>query len=77
MADPVSHGWETTLTHSLPTYSDLIVTLHLKFATLVGHSARAGDIATLKVYPGAPHGVKVTHIYRFNDDLLTFVKGLR
>ena len=33
--------------------------------------------ATLKVYPGAPHGLTVTHKDQFNDDLLTFVKGLR
>ena len=32
--------------------------------------------ATLKVYPGAPHGLTVTHKDKFNDDLLTFVKGL-
>ena len=33
--------------------------------------------AMLKVYPGAPHGLTVTHRDRFNDDLLAFVKGLR
>ena len=32
--------------------------------------------STLKVYPGAPHGLTVTHKDKFNDDLLTFVKGL-
>jgi non-heme chloroperoxidase len=32
--------------------------------------------STLKVYPGAPHGLTVTHREKFNDDLLTFVKGL-
>lgn len=32
--------------------------------------------AALKVYPGAPHGLTVTHKDKFNDDLLTFVKGL-
>ncbi len=32
--------------------------------------------ATLKVYPGAPHGLTVTHKGKFNDDLLTFVKSL-
>jgi non-heme chloroperoxidase len=32
--------------------------------------------ATLKVYPGAPHGLTVTHKDKFNDDLLSFAKGL-
>jgi non-heme chloroperoxidase len=32
--------------------------------------------ATLKVYPGAPHGLTVTHKDKFNDDLLAFVKGV-
>lgn len=31
--------------------------------------------ATLKVYPGAPHGLAVTHRDRFNADLLDFVKS--
>lgn len=32
--------------------------------------------ATLKVYPGAPHGLTVTHRDPFNDDLLAFAKGV-
>jgi non-heme chloroperoxidase len=31
--------------------------------------------ATLKVYPGAPHGLTVTHKDKFNDDLINFVKA--
>ncbi len=31
--------------------------------------------ATLKVYPGAPHGLTVTHAERFNADLLAFAKA--
>lgn len=30
--------------------------------------------ATLKVYPGAPHGLMVTHRDQFNQDLLEFLK---
>ena len=30
---------------------------------------------TLKVYPGAPHGLTVTHQDQFNTDLLAFIKG--
>ncbi len=33
--------------------------------------------ATLKVHPGAPHGLTLTHKDKFNDDLLASVKGLR
>jgi non-heme chloroperoxidase len=32
--------------------------------------------ATLKVYPGAPHGLTVTHKDKFNDDLLAFAKSV-
>ncbi len=31
--------------------------------------------ATLKVYPGAPHGLFATHREQFHDDLLAFVKS--
>ncbi len=31
--------------------------------------------STLKVYPGADHGLMVTHREQFNSDLLAFVKG--
>jgi non-heme chloroperoxidase len=31
--------------------------------------------ATLKVYPGAPHGLMVTHKDQFNRDLLAFVQS--
>jgi non-heme chloroperoxidase len=31
--------------------------------------------ATLKVYPGAPHGLTTTHKQQFNEDLLAFLKA--
>ena len=31
--------------------------------------------STLKVYPGAPHGLTVTHEDQFNSDLLGFIQG--
>jgi non-heme chloroperoxidase len=31
--------------------------------------------AILKVYPGAPHGMMVTHSDQLNNDLLAFIKG--
>jgi len=33
--------------------------------------------ATLKVYPGAPHGLTATHKGRLNDDLLGFIQPAR
>ena len=31
--------------------------------------------ATLKVYPGAPHGITDTHKEQLSADLLAFIKG--
>jgi non-heme chloroperoxidase len=31
--------------------------------------------ATLKVYPGAPHGLATTHANQLNEDLLAFIRG--
>jgi non-heme chloroperoxidase len=31
--------------------------------------------ATLKVYPGGPHGITDTHKEQLNTDLLAFVRG--
>ncbi|MCU1275670.1 MAG: alpha/beta hydrolase fold protein, partial [Bryobacterales bacterium] len=31
--------------------------------------------STLKVYPGAPHGLTATHRDQFNTDLLAFIKA--
>ena len=31
--------------------------------------------ATLKIYPGAPHGLSSTHKYQFNADLLSFLRS--
>ena len=31
--------------------------------------------ATLKIYPGAPHGLSSTHKYQFNADLLAFLRS--
>jgi non-heme chloroperoxidase len=31
--------------------------------------------ATLKVYPGAPHGLATTHQDQLNDDLLAFLRS--
>jgi non-heme chloroperoxidase len=44
----------------------------------VANGRRAAEIVkkgTLKVYPGAPHGVPVTRREQFNADLLAFIRG--
>jgi non-heme chloroperoxidase len=45
----------------------------------IGRSAHAAAKlvanATLKVYPGAPHGLGDTHKQQLNDDLLAFARG--
>ncbi|MET0130015.1 MAG: alpha/beta hydrolase [Stenotrophomonas chelatiphaga] len=38
-------------------------------------SAKIVANATLKVYPGAPHGLTTTHADQFNQDLLAFAKA--
>jgi len=38
-------------------------------------SSKIAPRATLKVYPGAPHGLPTTHQDQFNADLLAFIKG--
>jgi non-heme chloroperoxidase len=38
-------------------------------------AARLVKHATLKVYPGAPHGLAYTHLDRLNADLLAFLKA--
>ena len=38
-------------------------------------SAKIVKNATLKVYPGAPHGLPTTHKDRFNEDLLSFLQS--
>jgi non-heme chloroperoxidase len=38
-------------------------------------SSRLVNDSTLKVYPGAPHGLFATHKDEFNADLLTFVRA--
>lgn len=38
-------------------------------------SAQIAPKATLKIYPGAPHGLPFTHQDKLNADLLAFVRG--
>jgi non-heme chloroperoxidase len=38
-------------------------------------SAKIIKGATLKIYPGTPHGMCSTHKDRINEELLAFIKG--
>ena len=38
-------------------------------------SAKIVTGATLKIYPGAPHGLTATHKDRLNEDLLSFLQS--
>ena len=38
-------------------------------------SSKIAPQATLKVYPGAPHGIPTTHQDQFNTDLLAFIRA--
>jgi non-heme chloroperoxidase len=49
---------------------------NVPIATTAMLSSKLIRNATLKVYPGAPHGLTITHKDTFNDDLLAFAKGL-
>jgi non-heme chloroperoxidase len=40
------------------------------------HSSKLVKKATLKIYPGAPHGLAYTHKDQLNADLLAFLKSL-
>jgi non-heme chloroperoxidase len=44
------------------------------FADSAPLSSKIVADAELKVYPGAPHGLPVTHKDQFNADLLEFIK---
>jgi non-heme chloroperoxidase len=37
-------------------------------------SSKLVEGATLKIYPGADHGLMVTHAEQFNADLLSFIR---
>ncbi len=74
---------ETDFTQDLRRFDVPTVIIHgeddqnVPIATTARLSSKLIKSATLKVYPGAPHGLTLTHKDRFNDDLLTFVNGLR
>ena len=73
---------ETDFTQDLTRFDVPTLIIHgeddqnVPIATTARLSAKLIKGATLKVYPGAPHGLTVTHKDTFNADLLTFVKSV-
>jgi len=71
---------ETDLTEDLKRFDVPTLILHgdddqiVPFADSALLSSKIVKDATLKVYPGAPHGLMVTHKDQFNADLLAFLK---
>jgi non-heme chloroperoxidase len=72
---------ETDFTEDLKTFDVPILIVHGDDDQIVpiGVSALVASTiiknATLKVYPGAPHGLTSTHKDQLNTDLLAFLKA--
>jgi|SRR4051794_21999078 len=71
---------ETDLTEDLKRFDVPTLIIHgdddqiVPFADSAGLSSKLVRDAELKVYPGAPHGLMVTHRDQFHADLLEFIK---
>jgi non-heme chloroperoxidase len=71
---------ETDLTEDLKRFDVPTLIIHgdddqiVPFADAAPLSAKLVPDAELKVYPGAPHGLMVTHRDQFHADLLEFIK---
>jgi len=80
--DGVKAFAETDFTQDLKRFDVPTLIVHgeddqnVPIATTALVSSKLIKKATLKVYPGAPHGLTTTHKDKFNDDLLTFVKSV-
>jgi len=72
---------ETDFTEDLQSISVPVLIMHgdddqiVPFADSAPLSAKLARNATLKVYPGLPHGMCTTHPDLINPDLLGFIKG--
>jgi non-heme chloroperoxidase len=71
---------ETDLTEDLKRFDVPTLIIHgdddqiVPFAASAALSSKLVQDAELKVYPGAPHGLMVTHRDQFHADLLEFIK---
>jgi non-heme chloroperoxidase len=72
---------ETDFTEDLKKTDIPVLVLHgeddqiVPIAAAGPQSAKLLKHATLKVYPGYPHGMPTTHADQINADLLAFFKG--
>jgi non-heme chloroperoxidase len=80
--DGVTAFAATDCTHDLKRFDVPTLIIHgeddqnVPIATTALVSSKMIRKATLKVYPGAPHGLTITHKDKFNNDLLAFAKGV-
>ena len=71
---------ETDLTEDLKTFDVPTLIIHgdddqiVPIADSAMLSSKIVKDATLKIYPGAPHGLTTTHKEQFNNDLFAFIK---
>ncbi len=72
---------ETDLTEDLKKIDVPTLVIHgdddqiVPIAASALRSSKIIERATLKVYPGAPHGLTATHKDQFNSDLLAFIQN--
>jgi non-heme chloroperoxidase len=72
---------ETDLTEDLKAFDIPTLILHgdddqiVPIGASALRSSKLVKDATLKIYPGAPHGLTSTHKDQFNTDLLSFLKS--
>src|SRR5947199_329684 len=72
---------ETDMTEDLKKYDIPTLIIHgdddqiVPIADSAMLSSKIVKDATLKIYPGAPHGLSSTHKYQFNADLLSFLRS--
>src|SRR5262249_921875 len=72
---------ETDMTEDLKRFDIPTLIIHgdddqiVPYADSAPLSSKLVKGATLKVYPGAPHGLMTTHKQQFNEDLLSFLKS--
>ena len=79
--DSIKAFSETDLTEDLKRFDIPTLIIHgeddqfVPLADTAMLSAKIVKNATLKIYPGAPHGLPTTHKDQFNEDLLSFLKS--
>jgi non-heme chloroperoxidase len=79
--DCIEQFSETDFTEDLRKFDVPTLIVHgdddqiVPFAASALRSSKLVKGATLKVYPGAPHGIATTHADRFNADLLEFIEA--